>query len=408
MRCPSPATPWLCSLFMICIAALPVNAFAQAATDQPATATAIRHAELPGGVRLMLDISPVPVFTLFTVGAPDRLIVDFPVVDWQIEADPTDDIPSVDTIRYGLFRQGRSRMVLTLEQPMRVERAFTKPPQGNEPGRLVIDLTATTRAEFDAGAGAPENARWKGSDHRLPDVREGDIVIALDPGHGGIDPGASSGKLREKTVVLAFAIRLKKAIDATPGFTAILTRTGDEFVPLAERVRRAHRAGANVLISIHADSVAAGVADGVSIYTLSEKGTDSAAEALAARENRSDILAGADLFGETDELTRLLVELAQRGTQDESHKLGRALLLTLGRRVELLRTKPMRQASFRVLKAPDIPSILLELGFLDSPKDRARLTDPAWQDLAAEAVVAGLKLWREAASKGFLAPRRRN
>lgn len=400
MKCLQAALLWaIAGLYAVAPSPVP-------AQETP-VATGIRHAELDQGVRLILDVTPVPVFTLFTVDQPDRLIMDFPVIDWSFDGEEI-DVPDVDAVRFGLFRQGRSRLVLALSRPMRVERAFTKPPQGREPGRLIVDLVYTSREDFDASAGAPENARWRGTGTRPALPANGDVVIALDPGHGGIDPGASAGRLKEKAVVLEFALKLAEMIDQTPGFTAVLTRDKDEFVPLAERVRRAHAAGANVLISIHADSVEAGVADGMSIYTLSEKGTDSAAEALAARENRSDILAGADLFGESDELTKLLVELAQRGTQDESRKLSRALVITLGRRVQLLRSRPNRRANFRVLKAPDIPSVLLELGFLDSPTDRARLTDPAWQAKASEAVVAGLRMWREVASKGFLTPRKGN
>ena len=297
--------------------------------------------------------------------------------------------------------------MIDLSQPVGVERAFTKPPRGAEPGRLVIDMAPLDRVAFDARAGWPEQARWRGdAPPPGPAPGLGDIVIALDPGHGGVDPGAKAKGLTEKQIVLDFAMELSAELDARPGFVAYLTRDADVFVPLAERVARAHRAGANAMISIHADSVMQGRASGVSAYTLSEKGTDDAAEALAARENRADVLAGADLGGESDQLTRLLVELAQRGTQDESGKLAVALLGALGAEVDLLRTRPLRQAGFRVLKAPDIPSVLLELGFLDNPKDRKRLTDPAWRSRVVRAVADGLAEWRRTASPGFLTPRR--
>ena len=159
------------------------------------------------------------------------------------------------------------------------------------------------------------------------------------------------------------------------------------------------------MISVHADSLAAGRASGMAAYTLSERGTDQAAEALAARENRSDVLAGADLEGESDDLTRLLVELAQRGTKDESGKLARAILEASRGNLQLLRTRPLRQANFRVLKAPDIPSILLEIGFLDSAKDRKRLTDAVWRRKAVRHIVDGIADWRKVASPGFVTPR---
>jgi N-acetylmuramoyl-L-alanine amidase len=159
------------------------------------------------------------------------------------------------------------------------------------------------------------------------------------------------------------------------------------------------------MISVHADTLLTGVARGFSIYTLSEKGTDDASEALARRENRADLLAGADLGGDSDDITQLLIELAQRGTSVESVKLAEAVILEVAEDVEVLRTKPHRQANFRVLKAPDIPSILLELGFLNSARDRERLTDPVWQDRAARAVMQGIERWTASASPGFLSPR---
>ena len=350
-------------------------------------------------------MTPVPGFTVFTISGPDRVVLDFPQIDWRIATDAADAIPQVDSLRYGLFRHDRARVILTLTEPMLVRRAFAKPPRGAEPGRLVIDLSPTTRERFDQAAGVPENARWSGAGPVPPEVAEGDVIIALDPGHGGIDPGASSGRLTEKKVVLAFAKLLAEEIDRQPGLRAYLVRDRDEFVPLSERVARAHAARANALISIHADSVEEGNAHGVSVYTLSERGTDLAAEAFAARENRSDVIAGADLGGESDDLTRLLVELAQRGTQDESGKLGAALIRALEREVDLLRSRPLRRANFRVLKAPDLPSVLLELGFLDSPRDQARLTDPEWRRRAAQGVVAGLVRWRAVASRGFVQSR---
>lgn len=372
---------------------------------EPSRITALRHSPSGDGVRLILDVDPVPAFALFTVSHPDRLILDFPLIRWEIADGAAEAIPDITELRHGLFRHDRARLILTLARPLRVERAYTKPAQGSEPGRLVIDLAPTTREAFDAAAGIPENARWRGEVPPPPDTSPGEMVVALDPGHGGIDPGAGTEGLQEKSVVLAFARRLAEEIDAHPLMRAVLTRDRDEFVPLGERVARAHRAGANILISIHADSVEEGTANGVSIYTLSEKGTDQAAEALAERENRADVLAGADLFGESDDLTRLLIELAQRGTRDESSKLAHALMRSLDGEVKLLRSRPLRQANFRVLKAPDIPSVLLELGFLDSPRDRARLTDPAWRSRASRALVAGLDRWRAVASAGFVTPR---
>jgi N-acetylmuramoyl-L-alanine amidase len=373
--------------------------------DDVPTVTAVRHVVYGDLVRLMLEISPEPAFALFTLTGPDRLIIDMPALDWRAD-DEGDAIPYVGDMRYGLFRRDRARIVIELTQPVAVDRAFTQPPVGEEPGRLVIDLSPVSRSTFDARAGAPEQARWRGGEQPdQPRAEPGEVIVAIDPGHGGIDPGAREGGLVEKVVVLDFSRRLAAAIEALPGLRAYLTREEDVFVPLAERVGRAHAAGANLMISVHADVLERGVASGVSAYTLSEDGTDDAADALAARENRSDVLAGADLGGETDDVTRLLVELAQRGTKDESRKLAEAVIEAVSRRIEVLEKRPHREANFRVLKAPDIPSVLLELGFLDNHDDRQRLSDPDALDATARAVAAGIARWRERASPGFLSPR---
>lgn len=370
------------------------------------TITGLRYGTYEDRVRLTFDVSPVPAFTVFTLNDPDRLVIDFPAMSWRVAEDDTRDIPFVSALRYGLFHRHRARMVAMLTAPVRVDRIFTKEPTGSEPGRLVVDLAPVSRDVFDRTAGWPELARWKNREVAVPEyAAPGDIVVAIDPGHGGIDPGASVGDVTEKELVLAFSKRLALRVNETPGYTAVLTRDEDIFIPLAERVAIAHQVRANLFISVHADSLLSGVAHGVSVYTLSERGSDDAAEALALRENRADVLAGADLGGDGDDITRLLIELAQRGTGIESIKLAQAMIGALRGRVELLRTNPHRQANFRVLKAPDIPSVLMEIGFLNSKIDRDRMSDPRWQDKAADAVFDGIKQWQEIASPGFLDPR---
>ena len=374
------------------------------AGETPAV-TALRHGTHEDRVRLTFVVSPEPVFTAFLINNPDRLVIDFPALDWQVPQESMQDIPHVAAIRHGLFRRDRARIVVELTRPVGLERIFTQPPRGTEPGRLVVDLAPISREAFDARAGWPEQARWQGERPVAPQPGVNEILVAIDPGHGGVDPGATHGRLREKTVVLRFAEALAKELETRPGYRAFLTREKDVFVPLGERVARAHAAGAHLMISVHADSLAEGRASGVAAYTLSEKGSDDAARALAARENRSDVLAGADLGGESDDLTRLLVELAQRGTQVESAKLALSLIEALRGKTKILRTRPIRQAGFRVLKAPDIPSILLEIGFLDSAADRARLTDPDWRARTAALLADGISAWRKQASPGFVAPR---
>lgn len=378
---------------------------------QPALAdpvvTGLSHGMHQERVRVILTVSEAPAFAAFTLSDPDRLVIDLPSLAWEVPEDQVrEPIPYIADIRHGLFRRDRARIVMDLTRPVEVERIFTQPRRGSEPARLVLDLSPVPRSDYDARAGWPEKARWQDTMVLPRRTRAHDkVVVAIDPGHGGIDPGASAGRLKEKVIVLKFARKLAEELRSRGGFEPYLTRDADIFVPLAERVARSHAAGANLLLSIHADAVEEGIANGLSVYTLSEKGSDDAAEALAARENRADVIAGADLGGETDDLTRLLVELAQRGTHVESARLAKSVLGSLGDDLELLRTRPLRQANFRVLKAPDIPSILLELGFLNSRRDQKRLVDPAWQAAAAKAVADGIETWSKAASPGFLSPK---
>ncbi|MEM7422600.1 MAG: N-acetylmuramoyl-L-alanine amidase [Pseudomonadota bacterium] len=363
----------------------------------------LSYGEHQGRVRLSFDVSPAPAYAAFTLAEPDRIVLDFPALRWAVEPEPDfGPIPYISSIRHGLFRRDRARMILALSEPVSIDRIFTEKARPDRPGRLVIDLSPAGRAAFDARAGTPERARWRDYDAatRVP-AEADDIIVAIDPGHGGIDPGAVAGAMIEKNIVLDFARKLAGVIDARDGFRAAMIRDDDSFVPLSERVARAKRAGAHLLISIHADTVAEGTASGMSAYTLSDEGSDEAAVALAERENRADIIAGADLGGETDNLTRLLVELAQRGTQAESIKLASAVIRKISDKVAVLRSRPLRRAAFRVLKSPDMPSILLELGFLNSKRDQKRLADPEWVAMATGAVADGIAAWRATASPGF-------
>lgn len=236
--------------------------------------------------------------------------------------------------------------------------------------------------------------------------RAGDIVVAIDAGHGGIDPGASSGGLVEKRVALGFARRLARHLEAVEGMRPLLLRDDDSFLTLTQRIARARTGGANVLVSVHADTTERGDAEGAHVYTLSAEGTDAAAEELAERENRAEIIGGVALAGEPDDLALLLVELAQRGTGDESAKLARAALQELSGAVTLLQSDPHRRANFRILKAPEIPSILVELGYMSNDADRARLLSERWQERMASALTRGLRRWAARASPGFLMPKR--
>ncbi len=233
-----------------------------------------------------------------------------------------------------------------------------------------------------------------------------EVVVAIDPGHGGIDPGASFENVAEKQVVLDFALRLATNIDNSPGLRAFLIRADDSFLTLGQRIRRARDGGANLIVSLHADTTSDGLAEGAHVYTLSREGSDEAASDPAERENRADIIGGIALVGESDGLTSLLVDLAQRGTDDEADNLTAAVLEAMAGNVTLLPTEPHRRANFRGLKAPEIPSILVELGYLSNARDRHRMASDAWRGRVAAALARGIHSWTGTASPGFLAPKK--
>jgi N-acetylmuramoyl-L-alanine amidase len=234
----------------------------------------------------------------------------------------------------------------------------------------------------------------------------GQIVVAIDAGHGGIDPGASADGVTEKQIVLEFAHLLATEIDRIPGLRTFLIRDDDSFLTLSQRIRRARDGGANLIVSLHADTTDEGRAEGAHVYTLSPEGTDEAAIELARRENRADVIGGINLAGEPDDMAALLVDLAQRGTGDETEKLARALLQAMAENVTLLPTQPHRKANFRVLKAPEIPSILVELGYLSNAADRARMASAEWRARMATALTQGIHRWTMVASPGFLLPKK--
>lgn len=341
-------------------------------------------------------------FDLFTLAAPDRLVLDFPGLKWL--AQPPKGLPFVKSLRHGVFRPGTARMVMELTTPVRVVAAYGLAGQGNEPARLILELMETDKESFRATAGWPEGARWRPDAIAQPDIAD-EIVVLIDPGHGGIDPGASAFGLVEKTIVLEFGILLAERINQLPGVRAVLSRDDDRFIPLRGRLHIARETKAHVLISLHTDTILEGMAEGVSVYTLSKTGIDAAAEAFAERENRADVLAGEDLTGTEDDLTKVLIDLARRGTNAESIKLARAILGSLDADIERLKTRPHRYGDFYVLKAPDIPSVLIELGFLNSKADRARLGDEEWKTRVADGIALGLRRWIEATRPGFLTSR---
>jgi N-acetylmuramoyl-L-alanine amidase len=355
-------------------------------------------AEVGPELRLSLGLSQGVPYRLFTLADPWRLVADFSEVDWLgFDTAAMEASRRVSAVRTGRLRQGWSRLVVELTAPMAVRQAALA--TGDAGAALSITLAPTSEDAFRAAAGAPEAARFRlpasalGGDPKRRQTGEGNLVVVLDPGHGGVDPGAEHGGVVEADLMLSFALALEEALLRAGGFDVVLTRRDDSFVPLEARVSIARAAGADLFLSLHADAVAEGRASGATVYTLSETATDTASRQLAERHDREDLLAGVDLSRQDDVIAGVLMDLARTETAPRSDRLADALVEGLKETVGGLHKRPRLRASFSVLKAPDIPSVLLELGFLSSEKDRGRLADPAWRDRATEGIIRALRAW---------------
>lgn len=348
--------------------------------------------------RFIADLSRKVEVRVFALGNPYRVIVDAPDVNFQMpDGNGKERRGLVTAYRYGLFAPGKARIVIDVSGPFLIDKAFVLEPRDDQPARLVIDLVPTDEKTFQAKL--KEAKPEQGANEPAPiapqaPVRPADAkpVVVLDPGHGGVDPGTNPNGVPEKEVVLAFAKILKAKLAAKGTYEIHLTREDDTFVPLRERVEFAQKKAASLFLSIHADYFPEKTdkATGATVYTLSEQASDEEARALAAKENFSDALAGVDLPSDSDEvLANILIDLAQRETQNRSVVFARSIVGELAGK-NALHTKKLRSAGFRVLKAPDIPSVLLELGFLSNSEDEKRLTSETWRDRMADAVAASI------------------
>jgi|SRR6056297_1097231 len=354
------------------------------------------------GVVIALGLSQGVPYRMFTLDAPERLVLDFKEVDWSgVDARALVQGTAVKDVRVGGFRPGWSRMVVDLGAPMVVARAGMEIDAQSGAARLEVGLSPASREDFAAGAGAPALPGWEVPGRALkaekrPRQRgEGPLVVVLDPGHGGIDPGAEVDGMAEKDMMLIFALELKEVLVRAGGFEVVLTREDDSFVSLERRVAIAHRMRADLFLSLHADALHEGRAHGATVYTLSDSASDEASAALAERHNRADMLAGIDLHGKDDVVADVLMDLARMETQPRAERLADEIRAAIGDKGLPLHSRPLRHAGFSVLKSPDIPSALLELGFMSSPRDLANLTDPAWRASMAEALRDGLEAWRD-------------
>ena len=397
--------------------------------------------------RVTLEGQAVPVFTHLIVKNPERLVVDLEGVEFNsvlgsLPNKIAESDPYIKLIRAGRFKPGVVRLVIELKQEIKPQ-IFTLKPVGEYGHRLVIDLfplqpvdpllALIEKSTPDAAAqgegetpiaeerppdpkgeriekveakseGKPEaKSEAKAETHveysaeRKGKVKGGDnvarlVTIVLDPGHGGEDPGAvGRGGSHEKHVTLDVARRLKAKIERQPNMRVAMTRDADFFVPLHQRVNKARRVQADLFVSIHADAFVKPTARGSSVFVLSERGaSSSAARWLAQKENDADLIGGVNFDNRDPVLARTLLDLSQTATINDSLKLGKAVLAELGH-INTLHKADVEQAGFAVLKAPDIPSILVETAFISNPEEEKRLNDDAYQDKMADAILRGIK-----------------
>jgi N-acetylmuramoyl-L-alanine amidase len=383
-----------CAVFLVtsaCIGSL-AHAEAKAIIAQDARVAGDRER-----TRFIADLSKKVDVHVFALASPYRVIVDAPDVNFQMpEGVGKEKRGLITAYRYGLFAPGKSRIVIDVGGPFLIDKAFVLEPRDDQPARLVVDLVPTDEKTFQAKlkeTRPPEQASAASMTLPEPPVRAPDAkpVIVLDPGHGGIDPGTSSADgVTEKDVVLAFAKSLKAKLEATGRYEVYLTREDDTFLPLRERVEFAQKKGAGLFLSIHADYFPQQTekATGATVYTLSEQASDEEAKELATKENFSDALAGVALPSDSDEVVaNILIDLAQRETQNRSSVFARSIV---GELAGNLHTRKLRSAGFRVLKAPDVPSVLLEIGFLSNRDYEKHLVSDAWRDRMGNSLVEAI------------------
>jgi N-acetylmuramoyl-L-alanine amidase len=355
--------------------------------------------------RFILDLSQSISFHAFALPDPYRVVVDIPQVNFQLRPGVgAEGRGLIKAFRYGLVMPGGSRIVFDLTGPARIANAHVLDAANGQPPRLVLELEEVDRTTFlqslpsddrvelrpaigeAMGTAAPVVAKAETpKPESPPDPRP---VIVIDPGHGGPDNGTQSGNETEKNLVLEFALALRDRIEKSGKYRVVMTRTDDTFIPLNDRVRIARNQSAALLVSIHADALPRreGDAQGATIYTLSDRASDAEAERLAEAENKADAIGGVNLTEEPTDVADILIDLAQRETRTFSNRFARILMGEM-KTTTRMHKHPLKSAGFRVLKAPDVPSVLVELGYVSNKEDLEHLVSEHWRSRTVGSVA---------------------
>ncbi len=376
-------------------AALVISARGVAA-EPAAVVSAARIGIHTGATRFVMDMNHRVDYRVFTLANPYRVVIDMPELSWALPPGGGEAGRGlIERYRYGLFRADTFRVVLDMAKPVRVRKHFVIEPTGKHGYRLVFDLEPVSESRFE-DQGALQLAALPTPKPRVPKAQppmgqmprrsDGKRTVVIDPGHGGVDPGAIGvGGVYEKKVTLATSKLLKRELEASGRYHVVLTRERDIFIPLRERVAIARRNGAELFLSLHADSIGKKSLRGASVYTLSDKASDAEAAELANRENQADVIAGVDLTNRDPVVSGILIDMGMGYTAQLSGRLQEFVIANLSGSTRMLR-KPARSAGFAVLKAPDVPSVLVELGFLSNRRDAAMLRSSKHQAKLAKSL----------------------
>lgn len=366
----------------------------EAAPDESLRATSFAMTGDARTQRITIAFDRDPGLNWFLLKGPHRLVLDFAPTRFVFEPGTLKPNRMIESVRFGDVGEGRSRLILVASGPFTVDKVEIVDSDQKGARKLSIEIAGATAGEFDAALADQKVTTSStnpivATDVAAPDARR--FTIVLDPGHGGIDGGArGSSGTSEKQVTLTFAEELKAKLEKTGRYEVVMTRTDDRFIRLDDRVKFARERQADLFISIHADTIRYKGIRGATVYTVSDEASDAEAAELADRENLADQVAGIEIEEENRDVADILVELVRRETHGFSITFARNLVGKLSSVTGMIKN-PHRHAGFRVLRAPDIPSVLLELGYLSNEKDEAQLLDADWRAKTADSVAAAIE-----------------